>query len=305
MKKYLESFLSAILLATSILLGLSFWLNIKFSFNLFSANHWNELAKLQVSHTPINNTFYISISVALFLFIIGLYIIFRPKFRKIFKQQQNKNQFVPAKPVIPVTSEPPHNDIPDTKPTVVQPAVTISQPPKLHLPKNMATIVAERNQHNESLNVQTQTHVIKPDSTNRVTTYDARMAEIFTNCAYLVKPNPTISGFTPNLFAIGNNELVWIGATDCDINVFQRAIDKLKKVFKDSLPDIPITVYAFILDTKRIYNSTDGIFIFHTIEELQDFIFQSQGTDIAESDQENFDAYSEYIDTIIQYIKNI
>ncbi len=305
MKKYLESFLSVILLGTSVLLGLAFWLNIKFSFNLFSAQHWNELAKLQAAHIPVNNVFYISVGLAVFLFIFGSYIIFRPNFRKIFKKQTKNTKNAPEQTV---THTAPINETKkiDTPAPVSKPAVSISQPPKLHLPQNMAAIAAAKYQNTDAQQpVSAPKQQPAPSSANRVTIYDEQIAEIFTNNAYLVKTNPTISGFTPNLFAIGNNEVAWIGATDCDINVLQHAIDKLKSVFKETLPDIPITLYAFMLDTKHTYNSTDSIFVFHTIDELAEFISQSQGAEIPESDQENFDAYSDYIDTIIQYIKNV
>lgn len=144
MKKYLETFLLSVLLGTSVLLGLAFWLNIKFNFNLFSAHHWNELAKLQVSHTPINIVFYISMGVALFILIFGLYMIFRPRFRKI-TITNNVNTVESITPIIPEKT---------TEPQVSRPATFLQQPPKLHLPKNMATIVAQQYQNGANTTMQ-------------------------------------------------------------------------------------------------------------------------------------------------------
>ena len=68
MKKQFEHFLLSVLLGTSVLLALTFWLNIKFGFNCLSATHWATLASLQASQTPINKDFYLSIGVAIFVF---------------------------------------------------------------------------------------------------------------------------------------------------------------------------------------------------------------------------------------------
>jgi hypothetical protein len=45
--------------------------------------------------------------------------------------------------------------------------------------------------------------------------------------------------------------------------------------------------------------------VFHTTDEIRDYISQHPADSVDESDQEGFDAYSEYIDTIIKYIKNV
>ena len=83
-------------------------------------------------------------------------------------------------------------------------------------------------------------------------------------------------------------------------------IQKLDSVFKETLEDITININAFIIDTFNKYNSVnDGMLIFKSVDELKDFIKQHPADTITETDQESFDSYSEYIDTIIQYIKNI
>lgn len=288
MKKYSEKLLTAILLSTSVLLALSFWLNIRFNFNIFSAHHWDKLATLQASHTPINIGFYISIGVALFIFILGLYMIYKPKFHKI---SINQNQ------QISIVQQPSNETTTDSINNIPKQNLAIQQPPQLHLPKN--TISTTRNNIRN-----TATQTVKPES-NRVTIYDTQLSQIFSDNKYLVKPNIKISDFTSNLFAIGKDEIVWVGAVDCDINIFRNALDKLQSVFTDTLEDIPITIYPFILDDKRIYDSDENIVVFHDITDLKNAISQNPNGDISEEEQENFDAYSEYIDTIIQYIKNI
>ena len=81
-------------------------------------------------------------------------------------------------------------------------------------------------------------------------------------------------------------------------------IKKLQETFTQTLPDIPINVYSFLLDTKKRYDKDPDVFIFHDLEELTKFILENQGTDIDPEYQEDFDAYSEYIDTVLSLMSN-
>lgn len=286
MKNKLEHILLSILLGLSVLLGLSFWLNTIFTFNIFCGTHWDEFAKLQATQTPISTGFYISFVIAILIFVIGLYFIYRSTLKQILKP---KAQNIP----LPATEQPePETKVPE------QPIVFDNRPPRLNLPNNMAQIAT----YNHA-------RIVEQQPTNKQTEtnpYNSIISEIFSNNGYVVKPNPKISWFIPNLFAIGNNEVVWIGGVDCDIEKMMSGIQKLDSVFKETLEDIPININAFIIDTLNRYNSENNdILIFKSVDELKDFIEQHPADDITETDQESFDSYSEYIDTIIQYIKNI
>jgi hypothetical protein len=83
------------------------------------------------------------------------------------------------------------------------------------------------------------------------------------------------------------------------------AIEKLNNTFQETLDDITINIRSFMLDTRNIYESDDSVLVFHDTEELRNYVSQHPADNVNDSDKENFDAYSEYIDTIIKYIKNI
>lgn len=295
MKNKLEHILLSVLLGLSILLGLSFWLNTVFSFNLFCPAHWDEFGRLQASHTPIATGFYVSFAVALLLFVIGFYLIYRPTKRHIVVEKQPDN--IITKPIV--------EDIPQqTEPEKEEPPVVaqmpISRPPRLNLPKNMAQIAAQKNSARE------QSVVAKQKEDPSQNPYNPVVSEIFSNAGYTVKPNPTISGFVPNLFAIGANEIVWIGGIDCDVEKIMQAIEKLQSVFQSTLEDIPININAFVLDNLNKYDSENSpLMVFKSIDELKEFITEHPADKITDEEQESFDSYSEYIDTIIQYIKNL
>lgn len=83
MKIRIDNILLCILWLLAITLGTSFWFNTVFGFNIFSTNHWQYLAYLQAAHTPIKTGFYISMVVIVFIAIFGLYLVVRPRRRKI------------------------------------------------------------------------------------------------------------------------------------------------------------------------------------------------------------------------------
>jgi hypothetical protein len=306
MRNKLEHILLSLLLGTSILLGLSFWLNIGFKFNLFYKEHWDELAKLQVTGTPINPWFYISIAIALFIFLSGLIIIYIPVIKSTQKQLFVETNTVAPAPVVnnkdikePETQIIEQPRIKETPTPVPAPSMPVSRPPRLNLPKNFEYVAKQH--HEEQSIKQREIALDKPVSN----TYNNELSNIFSENGYIVKPIPVISGFTPNLFAIGSDENVWIGGTDCKIEDLQNAISKLDSVFQETLEDITININGFLIDTLNQYSSDDSVLVFHSIEDLKTFISEHPNKPLSDDEKESFSAYSEYIDTIIQYIKNV
>ena len=296
MKNKISNILLSILLSISVLLGLSFWLNIVFGFNIFSSRHWSELARLQAEHIPINSGFYISISVAIFILVFGICFIYAPSIKRIrVKTVPPQEPTILPQPTTQTIQEP---EKIVTTPTETQKiSIPVTRPPKLNLPSNMATIIQQRAQ------------TIQPQTQNdSVDMYDSTLSQIFTDAGYVIKPNPTISGLKANLFAIAPDEILWIGAVNTDINKLQLAIDKLHSVFEETLEDIKININAFMLNTGEKQIKSDSIFVFNSLDELKSFVSELPPVwpkDMTDMEQENFDAYSEYIDTIIQYVRNL
>lgn len=288
MRNKFEHILLSLLLGTSILLGLSFWMNTSFGFNIFYKRHWEELAKLQATNTPINPWFYISMGIALAAFLIGLIVINIPlvKHKRINTIKVNQ----PTPPVTPVIEQP----VKTEKTTQPESNIIVSRPPRLNLPKNFEHLAKQKHEN--------RIETPKDNST----LYNDALSQLFSENGYVVKPIPVISGFSPNLFAIGNNETLWIGGVDCKLENLQTAIEKLNTVFQETLEDISININAFLIDTLNMNNSNnESILIVHSIDDLKKFLAEHPVEPIEEEDQDNFNAYSEYIDTIIQYIKNL
>lgn len=294
MRNKFEHILLSLLLGASILLGLSFWLNTNYGFNLFYREHWNELSNLQASGTPINDSFYLSFIIAVLIFIIGVYIVYRPTNNK--KIDNVKTNIIQNDNVLTHTTDTIKPEQKNDSPVPV-PNTPIARPPRLNLPTNMAQIVAQRQQTKQEQQIIHQTPQQNP--------YNSVISQIFSDNGYVVKTNPKISGFVPNLFAIGPNEVLWIGGVDVKTEDLQHAIEKLQSVFTETLEDIQINIAPFILDTMNQIQSNDSILIFKTIDDLKTFITENPAETISDEERDNFDSYSEYIDTVIQYIKNM
>ena len=288
MRNKFEHILLSLLLGISILLGLSFWMNTSFGFNIFYKSHWEELAKLQATNAPINPWFYISIGIALAIFIIGLIVINIPlvKHKRINTIKVNQ----PTPSVAPVVEQ----QLKTEKEPQKESNIIVSRPPRLNLPKNFEYLAKQKHE--------SRTETPKDNTT----LYNDALSQLFSENGYVVKPIPVISGFSPNLFAIGNNETLWIGGVDCKLEQLQKAIEKLNTVFQETLEDIKINISAFLIDTLNVNNSNnESILIVHSIDDLKKFLTEHPVELLTEEDQDNFNAYSEYIDTIIQYIKNL
>ena len=70
------------------------------------------------------------------------------------------------------------------------------------------------------------------------------------------------------------------------------------------MDDIEININAFIIDATDT-QSDDSIIYFKTVDDLRTYINEHQNVPPDEDEIENFDAYSGYIGTVIDYIGKI
>lgn len=296
MKNKFEHILLSILLGLSVLLGLSFWLNTVFGFNMFNMEHWEELSRLQAEQIPISNGFYVSISVAIFIFVFGLCFIYVPAIKRAYKKTSIESLPPPPEPILIAPKEE-KAVAPKEPPKIILP---LSRPPRLNIPSNSANLARQKYEAPRFEQPKPQI-----DSHEK---YDSILSEIFTKNGYVVKKNLIMSNFTSNLLAIAPEEILWIGSVDSDISKLQSAVERLQSVFRETLEDIRINVNAFMLDTTGQNVATDSVLVFKSVDDLKKFISELppvQSKDMTNTEQENFYAYSEYIDTILQYMKNI
>lgn len=293
MRNKLDNFLLGLLWILVSTLGLCFWFNIQFGFNLLSASHWQHLSYMQATRAPITPSFYISLVIGVFFIIFGLYLLIRPKFRKI-----------------PLPSAAPEQQ-PITQPAKTEKNTTdefaMSRPKRLMGGEYNAAPV-----QNRTYSAPLTAPVATPNGTQSpVPQQPVRSAEypelkeIFESVGYTIKKAPRILGYQTALLAIGSSETVWIGAVGIKTSTLQSIIDSINQVFLDTLEDITITTHGFVIAPSDTDTSSPNILKFATVKDLHNYMQQHPNPPVDSDMAENFAAFSEYISTVMDYIGHL
>ncbi|MBD5400374.1 hypothetical protein HDR61_01335 [bacterium] len=284
------------LLATS--LGACFWLNTFFGFNIFSTQHWQYLAYLQASQTPVRGGFYISIIILALITVIGLYVLMRPTDALRRLRRGRRSQNAPAQTTTTQTMTQPAQQIETAVPQPV-PDIQPTATPNVNRPPRPINALRGAQTPGTTTNAAPAPSVMPNAAPNNF----EEIKSIFTDAGYLVKRSPQIGNFKPALFAIGTNEQLWMGGIGISQKPIMDAAERMAGIFSDTLDDIEISINTFVIaPTEPIANP--DILTFDTVNQLREYIDENKNIPPTDTDggQENFDAYSEYIDTVITYM---
>lgn len=286
MKNRIDNILLALLWLLAAILGACFWFNVRFGFDLFSGKHWAYLAQLQATNNSVDVYFYISLIISVFITLLGLYLIIKPKFRKINFRNSSAN--------LQGTKNEAHQNNEKNLYTAAESTYGEIRPPKLNLPKQ--TFQKIESSQSQPLTFFKQQENILIDNN--------KIENIFKDLGYTIKKTPTISGVKMILFAIAPNEVVWIGSTNISISDMKQAVTELNKLFVDSLEELPININSFIINPINQVDNNNDIFTFNSTEELEAFIKTKPATPIPtdKDELETFNAFSEYINVVIDFI---
>lgn len=329
MRNRIDYILLGVLWLLAATLATSFWFNTAFGFNIFSAQHWQYLGYMQASNQTVRPMFYISMIVAVFATIGGMYLLLRPRMRRIklpkiirktTPPNDISNNATPATTqyVPPAQHSEPKPQNTDASTIDIMPGVTQNtapapqapaqksaasehavRPPRLNLPAGASTRPAP------SAAPQRQSQFVNvsaPDPQK----YVEPLREIFESAGYTPKGTPKIGNVHTALLAIGTNEVLWMGAVGVSTTDMRAAIDKLTRVFSDTLEDIIIDVNGFVINAPDAATSEfQDILMFDSIDAVRDYITAHPNAPAAPDDMGNFEAYSAYISTVVDYIGKI
>lgn len=308
MNNKLDKILLAILWLTASTLVACFWFNIRFGFNIFSGAHWHHLAYMQATKTPVSSVFYISIIASVVITMFGLYMLVRPRLRKITLPARDIKKTAPAPQPAPTdktaTVTTPTQTTPQPTPAI--PEINLARPPRL----NMGTPAPENTQiftappPGATISPTAPVAPIAP-ATQQAPADNPELREIFESTGYTIKPTPRIN--TPiSLLAIGANETVWIGGIGITTDAIQTVIDKMQQIFSDTLDDIEIAVNGFIISAPDADTpSAPEILTFDSTDSLRNYMEQHSNPPLDPDDAENFDAFSSYMSTVVEYLGKI
>lgn len=286
MKNKIDRILLVLLWVLVVFLVASFWFSVIYDFNLFSSDHWHYLSSLQATKSPVTVGFYITLFIFVFILLLGVYLLIRPKFK---------------------TKHLPVFDITNQKQKVANlPFVAVKLPQMTARPPHPANLPSEnlykKAPNSPKLSTPTLQRFEPPvPNQNR-----PELETIFKDAGYVIKKRPIISGVPISLFAIGINETVWVGSVGIKTTDMRRAIDTLNQVFIDTLEDIDIDVNGFVINAPDADSSEfQDILMFSSASELKDYMKSHKNPPVPDDEKEDFDAYSEYVDTVINYIRKL
>ncbi len=297
MRNNFDKFLLGLLWLMTVALATTFWMNIRYGFDIFSGAHWEYLSGLQADRAIIKPEFYISLIFAIGIALIGLYAIVRPRFRKVPMPQ---SQSVPAAP---------------TAPTPVAPTMN-NNFVGMQRPKSPVSLNAKmaRRQTQEQLTPPTQRVPVQAAPKPMVPTPSIPQTPsanplakdinaILESVKYIMKPCKRIGKLNNPIVALGYDQTLWIATSNVDSTDMVDAIQTLVGVFDDTLGDSAndITPHGCIIGPKGESNN-DLISTFATINDFKQYMNEHQNTMSADFDKELFDAISTYISTVTNYI---
>ena len=294
MRDKLDNILLSTLWLVVATLGTCFWFNIRFGFNMFSGAHWRHLAYMQATQAPVQTTFYLSLVLAVLIAIGVLYILNKPRpniskteSKDLTKQptQQTQN-IIPQPAMAPETNtEQPQPTTAPTSPTI--PETMLSRPARLNLPTNTAWKLPSE----------------QTKSAPTTQQYWPELREIFESADYTTKETPRIGNIKTALLAIGSNETLWIGAVGISTEAMNTAVTTIHDIFLDTLEDIEINIHAFVISaTDASAPKAPEILTFDTPGTLRQYMNEHKNPPLDEDEHENFEAFSAYISTVVDYL---
>ncbi len=314
MKKQIDFILLGTLWTLAVALGASFWINNQFGFNIFSAAHWRYLAGIQASGVNVRTSFYVAIAVSVAVLIMGLYLLMLPRWRglrlgarirrreRMQRQNDNLNKN-PSPDQMPdasvrisgITPEPeqvPHGPTAAMRPPRLNLGIGHTRPRHTEIPANPST------------DTMAHSRIAPPMTSVAKTDENAdKIQQIFSDAGYVIKTAPRIAGVQLAAFAIGADEILWMGATNIEPQRLEKSIERIKTVFHDTLDNIEIHVHGFVIGPYATENS--DIHVWADISELAEYISAHPAPAIPDEGREDFDAYAEYIETVANYLTKV
>ena len=300
MTKKFGNILLGMLWLMTITLATTFWMNIKYGFNIFSAAHWAYLSELQAYRTQIKLDFYISLIAAIIIGLTGLYFLLRPKLQTFFIEP---SQMPPPVSKVDTPNILHHHE----SETTAQVDANESKPmPRLSLtrpmsPTNMGRTLQPHMAETKTVPVPTP-KISSPEPT--ASPHLAEITNIMEKAGYIMKPCARIGKLIKPVVALSYDQTVWVCSENVSTADVTDALQTLIAVFDDTLGDSAndMTVHGCIINSQTASENPDLVSTFNTLDEFQEFMNAHQNTKTEDYDPELFDAISTYISTVTNYI---
>ncbi len=315
MKRFFEKFLWGILWLLSITLVTTLWMNTNYGFDMLSAAHWEYLGTLQANRSEVKPDFYISLIGALFIALIGLYLIMRPRTRRIKPTEPAKSNIiiVSQQPVVQPAPkpEPPKQEKTETKIERGEQTFTPRPAPAISLSNRPISPMGLRPPTQQRPTTTVPTPPLQPTpkiNTNAPVAQNTNSPEIqraLESSGYIIKKCDRIGKLQNPTVAIAYDQSVWIIATKASPDTMVDAIQTLVTIFDDTLGETAndIKLRGFIIEPTEPVKRSDNIIItFDNTADFVKYVNEHKNTKPDDYDAELFEAFSTYISTVTGYI---
>jgi len=126
--------------------------------------------------------------------------------------------------------------------------------------------------------------------------------DIFTKAGYEICDLIRIDGKHPAVVALGTNEKLFIGTTNVDNETLEKTLKRIELCFADTLEGININTRILCVDGTS-YDIDNKIIHFTSVDTLKRYMSTNKNIrPKTKTDIEDFNAYTEYITTVMQYL---
>ena len=286
-------------------------MNTNYGFDMLSAAHWEYLGTLQANRSEIKPDFYISLIAALFVALIGLYLIVRTRTKRVKEATSTTSQksnivIVPQQPVIQQTktSEKPNAENKTEQTFTPRPAPAISLTPRpmppmgLRPPTQRPTAAIPTSPLQPIPQSMPTPQLIKNTNSPEIQT-------ALESSEYIIKKCDRIGKLQNPIVAIAYDQSMWIIATKTSPNTMVESIQTLVTIFDDTLGETAndITLHGFIIEpTEPVQRGDDLIITFDNTANFVKYVSEHKNIKPDDYDAELFEAFSTYISTVTGYI---
>lgn len=144
----------------------------------------------------------------------------------------------------------------------------------------------------------TETAPVNSDTFTKI----SEMYDMLVATNYYVSDLIRINGKYPAIVAIGTDEKMFIVTLLDEPEILQNVMKRIELCFADTLEGIHIDVRILCVSTKDV-DMGDRVMRFASTKSLEKYLMSHQNVRPATQDEQaTFDAYTQYIDTVIQYL---
>ena len=131
----------------------------------------------------------------------------------------------------------------------------------------------------------------------------SKMYDALTDAGYQISDLIRINGKHPAIVAIGTNEKLFIATLIDDYEILQNALKRIELCFADTLEGLHIDTHILCITNRDIDINDKRILRFANINTFEKYLKAHKNVrPSTQQDKDNFDAYAEYINTVMTYL---